>query len=251
MRSILGWLMILRWGVREEVPLPFRPFFAGSKVLYSLWNIWYEMHAAERMIENWIYQKTFLTIFWNRHEISLAKKTLRKPMLPLLNDRASLAGLIPQNGKAAELGVAKGHYSYELLSLHKTVTLWSIDRWSDHHDDRERAEAERILFKFGNRSKIITATFEDAVKLFPDDHFDFLYFDGYAHTGQDSGKTLELYWPKLKKGGIISGHDFHPDYQPTIDEVTKFASKHKLSFNLTRAATWGPDRFPSWYAKKE
>lgn len=90
------------------------------------------------------------------------------------------------------------------------------------------------------------ATFEVALRVFADASLDLIYIDGYAHTGQEGGKTLDDWWPKLKRGGIFAGHDYHKTYQPTMDAVDAFMLKHKMPFSLTDG-----DELPSWWVRKD
>lgn len=136
-------------------------------------------------------------------------------------------------GVGAELGVASGSYSETLLRMGRLDKLYSVDRWTDHHDEAEMAAATEKLEPFGSRSGIIRSTFEAAADLFGEGFFDFIYIDGYAHTGQDDGKTLAKWWPKLKRGGIFAGHDYDPQYEPTVEAVDRFAREHGLSITLT------------------
>lgn len=148
-------------------------------------------------------------------------------------------------GVGVELGVAAGAYSETLLERSGLSLLYSIDRWADHHDEAEMHAAEQRLSRFGSRSRIIRSTFADALSLFPDGWFDFIYIDGYAHTGQDNGKTLADWWTKLKRGGMFAGHDYCPQYQPTIDAVDRFIAAHGLCLHITDEAD-----YPSWWCVK-
>lgn len=157
--------------------------------------------------------------------------------------REELAALA--SGVGVELGVAAGDYSVLLLQRGKLDLLYSIDRWSDHHDDREMQRARKRLAHFGERSRVIHANFSDAVGQFEDGTFDFLYIDGYAHTGQENGETLRQWWPKLKAGGIFAGHDYCRQYPLTVRAVDDFAREHGLSVHVT-----SEHEFPSWMAVK-
>ena len=42
---------------------------------------------------------------------------------------------------------------------------------------------------------------------FPDDFFDFVYLDA-RHDYTSVLTDLAAFWPKVKRGGIIAGHDF-------------------------------------------
>ena len=45
---------------------------------------------------------------------------------------------------------------------------------------------------------------------FPDEYFDFIYIDA-AHDYDSMVEDINAWWPKLKPGGIFSGHDYIPD----------------------------------------
>ncbi len=75
--------------------------------------------------------------------------------------------------------------------------------------------------------------------------FDFIYIDGYAHTGQDNGTILKDWWPKLKSGGMFAGHDYCKQFPKTIEEVNKFATRHQLKLNFTKE-----EKYTSWYCIK-
>lgn len=180
-------------------------------------------------------------------------------------------------GTGVELGVAWGEFSEEILkaqmlylpmdlekvgeSLYRwkgsgpirepyalpcVDKLYSIDRWNDpHHSIHEYHRALKTLADFGQRSTVLRATFEEGLVLFQPESLDFVYVDGYAHTGQEGGKTLHDWWPKIKPGGVLAGHDYGPLFQPTIDAVDAFVAQHGLEMYLT-----GEAKLRSWWVVK-
>jgi hypothetical protein len=58
---------------------------------------------------------------------------------------------------------------------------------------------------FGERVIFVRKFSEEAVNFVPDE-IDFLYIDG-NHRYKYVSKELELYYPKVKKGGVIIGDD--------------------------------------------
>lgn len=143
-----------------------------------------------------------------------------------------------------ELGVARGNFSYELLNSCKNLTLYSIDAWGGDrgHDDKEYNIAKNKLFKFQNRSYVIRSFFSEALSYFNDSFFDFIYIDGYAHSGQDNGKTLYEWYSKLKTGGIFSGHDYDKSWPKTVQSVDLFASRYNKKANIINDKPYS-----SWY----
>jgi len=171
----------------------------------------------------------------------------------LLN-RPALATLVPNGGVAIELGVAGGMFSLALLENGPQIgRLYSIDRWSDHHNVAEYFLACRILQPHAARSTVLRASFEEALPLFAEASVDLIYIDAYAHTGQDDGRILEQWWPKLKPGGIFAGHDYDPAWPATITVVDAFSASHQIDIE-TIPGDLTSDRktehYASWWMRK-
>ncbi len=146
-------------------------------------------------------------------------------------------------GEGIELGVREGRYSWEILARSKLARLYSIDMWAGDsgHDEQQMQGAIDRLASFGDRTVIVQAVFKEALKTFDDEQLDFVYIDGYAHDGQNDGETLRDWWPKVKVGGIFSGHDYHLLWERNVRAVDQFVKEHGLKFNLTES-----DQYPSW-----
>ena len=152
-------------------------------------------------------------------------------------------------GIGIELGVANGWFSDRILSLSNLTKLYSVDMWAGDrgHTLSQYKEAAELLNDHGERSVVIRAKFEEILPTFRNESLDFIYIDGYAHTGQDKGKTLESWWPKLKYGGIFSGHDYSKSRWPnTFNEVNSFLEKNKLELGGVTQ-----DQDPTWYLEKK
>ena len=87
-----------------------------------------------------------------------------------------------------------------------------------------------------------------AAELFPDEYFDFIYID--ADHNYDAVKSdLEAWWPKLKRGGLFCGHDYHmygqinTDVKKAVDEFVG----NQYDIGLTTLDNGKPDECPSWY----
>lgn len=143
----------------------------------------------------------------------------------------------------AELGVDRGEFSYILNSKHKFAEFYSIDRWSDHHTPEHYLSVLKKLQKLNVYT--LRCTFDEAAPLFEDNYFDFIYIDGYAKYGQENGQTLDIWYDKVKPGGIFSGHDYHEKWQKTKDAVDTFCKKHNKSIQLTTE-----DSYPTWWFVK-
>jgi hypothetical protein len=159
--------------------------------------------------------------------------------------RADLALMVPRDGTTIELGVAAGKFAEELLTANQCMRYIGIDRWSDHHDLAEMHQARAKLWRWRDRCRLVRATFYDHLPSVADQSANLIYIDGYAHTGQEGGQTLRDWWPKLKAGGIFAGHDYCPQYQPTIEAVDSFVAEKGLILNVIDESP-----HPSWWIRK-
>ncbi len=159
----------------------------------------------------------------------------------------------------AELGVARGAFSREMLLAQPNIAhLYSVDSWARDrgHNDEEFRVACRALDLFGQRSIVIRRTFENAVTLFSREMFDVVYVDGYAHTGQDDGRTLAFWWPKVKRGGLFAGHDYSKFWPLTVKAVDAFVAKETGHIQGGLETTMEPEDkttgiYRSWYVRKK
>jgi hypothetical protein len=120
------------------------------------------------------------------------------------------------NGKGVEIGVFKGQFSKHLLD-NWGGTLYMVDPWrelddyidSSNHKNHPSAylEAMQSIKGYENRAFMIRALSNQVLDLFEDESLDFIYIDG-NHTYNSVKEDMELWFPKLKKGGLFAGHDY-------------------------------------------
>ena len=146
----------------------------------------------------------------------------------MIENRNDITKLLDKKAIAVELGVADGFFSEQILSSEKIKHLYSIDMWAGDrgHDIEQYKRAIKRVSPYYARNTIIRSKFEQVVDLFDDNYFDLIYIDGYAHTGQDNGKTLHQWWPKVKIGGVFSGHDYDEKMWPLTFSIVNDFSLH-------------------------
>lgn len=128
-----------------------------------------------------------------------------------------MLGQIP-NGKGIEVGTFKGELSREVLKMWNG-TLYMLDVWrplgNEYMDSSNHGNFEQGVFRdamdnikgMEDRGVMIRATSEVGADIFADESLDFAYIDAnhaYAFVKQD----IALWWPKVKKGGWLCGHDY-------------------------------------------
>ena len=151
-------------------------------------------------------------------------------------------------GFAIEIGVGQGFFSLEILK-NTNYTLYSIDCWeyNTFNPIPEQSYQETIsrLTSFKERSIIIKSySIPEIANKFQDNSIDLIYIDG-DHYYDEVKKDLLLWYPKVKKGGIFSGHDYSLSWgvKKAVDELFK---------NVTVIPEGHPDdgNQPSWVIKK-
>ena len=166
----------------------------------------------------------------------------------LPHDRFGLLSLLKGNELVGiELGVASGAFSKRMVQSKRFSQFFGVDVYGDYHDTREYVAALSsigVLAQF----KLLRMRFDEALPLFADASVDFVYIDGYAHTGEEGGKTIFSWLPKVKVGGVLAGHDYHSDWPLVVEAVDALCAATGFELLLTACtADGGPlDRHPSW-----
>jgi len=168
-------------------------------------------------------------------------------------NRFDLINLLPDgsNFKGIELGVAAGDYSAKLAASGKFEMLWGVDMYADTHDTQQYKQALRNVGMEQNY-KLLRMTFDEALDLFPDNYFDFVYLDGYAGNGFEGGQTLRKWANKVKRGGVIAGDDYDEECSLLKQVVDEFVTQNGFELMVTEGAydfsAYG--HYPSWAVTK-
>ena len=90
--------------------------------------------------------------------------------------------------------------------------------------------SKTILERYGFKDKIeiVKGFSQDVVDLIPNE-LDFVYIDG-DHSANGIPNDLELYYPKVRIGGLFAGHDYVEDKPPRLvvkSTVNKFFENKK------------------------
>lgn len=175
-------------------------------------------------------------------------------MIKLENhSRFDIVNLLGTQGNhvGIELGVAAGDFSAAMIKCGKFRAFWGVDMYADTHDTDQYKEALKTVGLEENY-KLLRMTFDDALDLFPDEYFDFIYLDGYAGNGFEGGRTLRAWSSKVKIGGIIAGDDYHEECPLLQKIVDEFVAQNSFELYVTEGAfdfsSYG--HYPSWAVLK-
>ena len=135
---------------------------------------------------------------------------------------------------AVEIGSLKGEHALSILQNLNVEKLYIIDPYEDYKDYKEgrsqkslsRAEREcrRRLSPYLKKVVFIKKYSNDAVKEIPKE-IDYIYIDG-NHDYEFVRDDLKNYFPLVKLGGIVAGHDIQ--YKGVSDAVVEFSCKNKI-----------------------
>jgi len=119
-------------------------------------------------------------------------------------------------GTAVELGTHRGVFAANLIANWKGEKLVCVDTWASgydvadptSHSDRtaDYKAAQQILHPFRSRTEIYRKDSVAAADRFSDGTVDFVYVDA-CHQEEATAQDLRAWWPKLRAGGILAGHD--------------------------------------------
>jgi len=112
-----------------------------------------------------------------------------------------------KNLVGCEIGVSWGENARLILVNLDISKLYLVDPlWKNA---KELAQTKQYIHEYLDKITWIDKRSEDVTtEDIPHDSLDFVYIDG-DHRYEPVMKDLELYWPRVKKGGLFAGHDFY------------------------------------------
>lgn len=120
-----------------------------------------------------------------------------------------------------ELGVFEGRNALRLLNNLNIGMLYLIDIWEPKYYDipKDYYSIVEKLFENSHNISIFREKTSQAVNRFFDNTLDFVYVDA-DHSYKGCKEDIELWYPKLKEKGILTGHDYYavPDVKKAVDE---------------------------------
>jgi len=137
----------------------------------------------------------------------------------LTKGRAFLLKEMPKNSICAEIGTYDGDFAKKILYFTNPKKIHLIDPWVDSwhagapHQDKMDNRYQNVLKRFDREINlgqvVINRGYSHEIyNSFEDNYFDWIYIDG-NHQYEFVKKDLELYYPKIKIGGFITGDDYY------------------------------------------
>lgn len=207
-----------------------------------------------------------------------ARNSLLLPV-PCREHLPAVFGTMGMLGRAAEVGVLRGEFSKHILETWKGQMLYMVDPWLHQSDsvyvdlnnaeqdvqDGHMATALRNVQAHAGRFQLLRDFSVNASRLLVDDDLDWVYLDA-DHSYSAVAEDLRAWWPKVRPGGVLAGHDFVLDgFYPragtfgVMRAVLEFAMEHGRQVVTTFSEPGGPlaegsaycgTRMPSWYLRR-
>ena len=145
----------------------------------------------------------------------------------------------PTGSKFVEVGVWKGKSAafmcVEIANSNKKIDFFCVDTWKGSIEHQDNPDLHRLYEIFKDNMKPLDKYYEDlrieslkAAKLFDDNSLDFVFIDA-SHEYEDVKADILAWWPKIKNGGILAGHDFHEGYHVYRAVVDVFGHTYKVN----------------------
>lgn len=146
-----------------------------------------------------------------------------------------------------EIGVFDGTHAKNIVYVLPMNMLYLVDPYEYYKDYTEETSgvsdfdsafttAYSLLYQRRNHIRFIKMKSEEAVDLIPN-NLDFVYIDG-NHQYEYVKKDIDLYYPKVRSGGVIGGDDFAAEHHGVSKAVLEFADKMNLKLDGNKGEWW-------------
>lgn len=145
-------------------------------------------------------------------------------------------------GEAAEIGVAEGRNAQVLAKSENITKLYLIDSWTqlaqkgdggskqEWHENNFKEAQERL--KESGKGVFLRGLSVDMIATLKDESLVLGYVDA-DHEYLGALNDLKAIWPKIKSGGILSGHDYLNPAYGVREAVNTFVSQIQQQYGET------------------
>lgn len=167
---------------------------------------------------------------------------------------------VARHGKefvGVELGVFRGDLSVALLAAFTQLHLHLVDTWSApasgsayllsgdgaaslSHDEHMNNKMETLtrVEPYRNRITIWHCTSHEAAQAMNRESVDVIFIDA-EHTKDAVLADIRDWWPRMKRGGLVAGHDYgHRRFPGVKEAVDEFTQRNKLELGVGNGKVW-------------
>ena len=166
-----------------------------------------------------------------------------------LGDVLNALGLVEAG---AEIGCAYGAYAQMVLAKWRGLHYLMVDLWAPQSADvyRETPSLDydgcyrecAALAARDPRARLMRMASIEAAAQIANGSLDFVFIDA-NHAYGPVLADMDAWWPKVRPGGIFSGHDFYNateggHYCEVQSAVERWMREHELPFHVTSCSSW-------------
>lgn len=125
-------------------------------------------------------------------------------------------------------GMSSCFMAVEIVNSGKNIRFDCVDTWDwIENTDIPKSLYKNIWEEFSKNIEPVKKVVNpvrmiswEAAKLYEDESLDFVFIDA-SHDEESFTKDLDAWLPKVRKGGVIAGHDYRDDVKKVIDKRFK------------------------------
>lgn len=143
-----------------------------------------------------------------------------------------------------EVGILRGELSLKLLQKLNNLTLYMVDCYLA--DRYRNTSAMKIMMqlafvntlKYEDRRIFLVGKSLQVSCLVEDESLDFVYIDA-AHDEKSVTTDIDAWYPKVRKGGLVSGHDYANYHTTGVRRaINKFARNNDYKVQVIKSNWW-------------
>lgn len=148
---------------------------------------------------------------------------------------------VPDGGVIVELGCWAGkstaYMAAQIRDRGRDVRFWAVDWGFGNADKSAGVCSPGLVAAGGNMAGVLASNLRDcgvldfvypltvtgarAALLFPDESLDFVFVDA-DHRYESVTADLRAWWPKIRPGGAMAGHDYDTHWPEVVRAVDDF-----------------------------
>ena len=166
---------------------------------------------------------------------------------------SNVVKLFPENSHFVEIGTWYGrsaaYMAVEIANSNKKIKFDCVDTWVGSDEEIHKKELDVInntlyekflsnIEPVKNYINPIRMESLKAVELYKNNSLDFVFVDA-SHDYENVKKDIEAWYPKVRSGGILAGHDYVEVWKGVMQAVDEFLQKENYKLNIKSEFCWG------------
>jgi predicted O-methyltransferase YrrM len=144
------------------------------------------------------------------------------------------------------LGQSASYMAVEIINSNKNIKFYCVDTWSgsEEHKEYDVIKNNELYEKFLNNIEPVKHAITpirlpsiEASKDFTDNSLDCVFIDA-GHDYESVKNDIAAWYPKVKSGGLLAGHDF-VSWATVTQAVMEFLNTNKYNLVINSEFCWG------------